>query len=208
MDYKHRATGERPRRPVRRDQPRRGWIIALALILAGVAGASGWMAYQRAQTQAPQAEAQTPPTATSAGPDKKTSGQGTAQKTPETAKSEPPKRPEPRFTFYKILPEKEVIIPEDELKNLKQAESTAAVKPASQYVLQAGSFTDLEDAKKLKARLSQVNIKARIENVKIEDLSWYRVKIGPFKTLEDVDSVRAHLRANQIDSVVQKATGK
>ncbi len=118
----------------------------------------------------------------------------------------PPSKPEPRFTFYKILPEKEAIIPESEIKNLKHEESLGK-KPAVQYLLQAGSFPNGQDAEKLKARLSALKIKSHVENVKIENVAWSRVKIGPFSSLADADRVRLYLRSNQIDSVVQKAVG-
>jgi cell division protein FtsN len=115
---------------------------------------------------------------------------------------------EPRFSFYKILPEKEVIIPESEIKAIKREEGLARVPPGQSYLLQAGSFSSLQDAERLKAQLSQLKVKSKIESVKIENAVWHRVKIGPFSSLVDADKVRAYLRNNQIDSVVQKATGK
>jgi cell division protein FtsN len=118
------------------------------------------------------------------------------------------KQPEPRFTFYKILPEKEAIIPESEITNLKHQESLGKKPLASQYLLQAGSFANPLDAVKLKEKLTALKIKSHIENVKIENAAWNRVKIGPFKSLEDADKVRTYLRNNQLDSVVQKSVTK
>jgi cell division protein FtsN len=207
IDYKHRATGARSR-PSRSRKGPAGWI-ALAFVLAGVAGASGWMAYRQLHNPDPkpeeQAAVETQPARIPAALDHK--ARKDDKTPPQTEQTQKPETPEPRFTFYKILPEKEVIIPESEIKNLKREESLTG-KPVTQYQIQAGSFPHLEDAHKLKSRLSQVGIKSRLENVKIENLSWYRVKIGPFKTVADADKVRAHLRANQIDSVVQKALGQ
>lgn len=213
IDYKHRAAGTRSR-PSRSGKGPGPWI-ALAIALAAVAGISGWMAYRQLQTPPPVQEgaAVTPtvasgktPNQTAAGIKNPTQPNGKPPTAPVEATPRP-ENPEPRFTFYKILPEKEVIIAESEIKNIKREESLSG-KPATQYLIQAGSFTHLEDAQKLKSRLSQVGIKSRMENVKIENMSWYRVKVGPFKTLEDADKVRAHLRANQIDSVVQKSLGQ
>lgn len=116
----------------------------------------------------------------------------------------PPPLPEPRFTFYKILPEKEVVIAENEIRALKGEESRG--KPAGTlYLLQAGSFTSRQDADKLKAQLAGIKVKAKLELIKLDNATWYRVKIGPYATLADADRVRQHLRANKIDSIIQKA---
>jgi cell division protein FtsN len=128
-----------------------------------------------------------------------------SQKPAQEANPGAAKPPEPRFTFYKILPEKEAIIPESEITTLKHQESLSKRPPAAQYMLQAGSFTSPLDAVKLKEKLTAIKIKSHIENVKIENAAWNRVKIGPFKTLADTDKVRTYLRTNQIDSVVQKS---
>lgn len=116
----------------------------------------------------------------------------------------PSKPAEPRFSFYKILPEKEVIVAENEIKTMKREESQGK-KPATAYLLQAGSFTSQQDAEKLKARLAEIKVKARLEMIKLDNTAWYRVKIGPYATMADADKVRQYLRNNRIDSVVQKA---
>jgi cell division protein FtsN len=124
---------------------------------------------------------------------------------PDSEAPEPPAPPpEPRFSFYKLLPEKEVVIAENEIKAMKREESQGK-KPGAAYLLQAGSFTRQEDAEKLKARLAEVKIKAKLEMIKLDNTAWYRVKIGPYATLADADKVRQYLRGNRIDSIVQKA---
>lgn len=116
---------------------------------------------------------------------------------------------EPRFAFYKILPEKETIIPENEIKQIKQ-EETQGKKPMVQYTIQAGSFGNPQDAEALRSRLSTLKIKSRIESVKneITGKTQSLVKIGPFESLSNADAVRTILRSNQIDSVVQRALNK
>jgi cell division protein FtsN len=123
----------------------------------------------------------------------------------QEARTEIPKRMEPRFTFYKILPEKEVIIPENEIKTIKREESTGKPPTVGRYLIQAGSFTSQQDADKLKARLLQIKVPAKLEMIQIENSTWYRVKIGPYATLSDVEKIREHLRNHKIDSIVQKA---
>jgi cell division protein FtsN len=134
---------------------------------------------------------------------------GKAKDIQKTAESAPAPAgfqvPEPRFSFYKILPEKEVIIPENEIRQLKREERLTQPAKSQRYVVQAGSFTKQEDADQLKAKLAGIKIKARLEKITLENTAWYRVKLGPYATLADADKVRQHLRQNGIDSVVQKA---
>jgi hypothetical protein len=110
------------------------------------------------------------------------------------------KPPEPRFTFYKILPDQEVIIPDSDMRMLKQSAPSANV----QYTLQVASSLQLDDAKNIQEKLSQIKIKSQIESIEIDHAQWYRVKVGPFKDLDGADKVKVWLRNNKIDSVVQK----
>ncbi|MFM8331856.1 MAG: SPOR domain-containing protein [Candidatus Methylumidiphilus sp.] len=221
MDYKNRIPGYRPPRPPRK-KDRTGLWASLAVVVGLAAVAIGW-ALTRPKDAPPATPAPVVATSTTttavplpdpnaaAKPDPKKTGKPgdkdaakPASATPAAA--DPAAKPvEPRFTFYKILPELEAIIPESEIKNLKREESLGKKPPAVQYLLQAGSFTNVQDAEKLKARLSALKIKSRIENVKIENTAWNRVKIGPFTSLADADKVRTYLRNNQLDSVVQKS---
>jgi cell division protein FtsN len=138
---------------------------------------------------------------------KKTALKGKAQPQPEEETMPPPPLQEPRFTFYKLLPEKEVVIAENEVKTMKREESQGK-KPEGTYLLQAGSFTSQQDAEKLKARLAEIRIKARLEMIKLDNTAWYRVKIGPYASLADADKVRQYLRSNRIDSILQKAAAQ
>ncbi|MEY2700703.1 MAG: hypothetical protein RIQ52_1458 [Pseudomonadota bacterium] len=116
-----------------------------------------------------------------------------------------PKPVEPRFSFYELLPEKEVLIQENEIRALKREEVQGkATGLSGSYVLQAGSFPTEAEASQLKERLLQLKVKGRMEAVLIEGASWYRVKVGPYSSLVDADKMRAYLRRNEIDTVVQK----
>lgn len=127
-------------------------------------------------------------------------------KSPTTIKPVPPAvKPtpkEPRFTFYTLLPEKEVTIPEGEVRARKRAEILGQTKP-NDYFIQVGSFHSLNDAELIKAKLSRLGVQARLEKTEIGKVLWYRVRIGPFKTLREVEAVRAKLRGYRIDSIVQ-----
>jgi len=219
MDYKHRFPDNRYR--FEEKKSRAGLWVLLAVAVSIATAAIGWVIISRHQEQAQnpvqpdtssaQAKDNANPLALPVKPPIKKPVKPTGADSKNPGQESNPsvvKPPEPRFTFYKILPEKEAIIPESEIKNLKTQESLSKKPQAGQYLLQVGSFANPSDATNLKARLSELKIKSHIENVKIENVAWNRVKIGPFKSLADADKVRTYLRNNQVDSVVQKAVTK
>ena len=215
MDYKNRIPGYRPPRPPRK-KDRTGLWATLAVAAGLIAVAIGW-AVTRPKDEPPKTEpdaiTENPSTLLAKPEDKKPSkpdGKEAVKPVPDNkAVATPPvPPPEPRFTFYKILPELEAIIPESEIKNLKREESLSKQPPRVKYQLQVGSFANAQDAEKLKAKLSALKIKSHIENVKIENTAWNRVKIGPFASLADADKVRTYLKGSGLDSVVQKSVTK
>ena len=108
---------------------------------------------------------------------------------------------EPRYDFFTLLPEKEVVIPDYEIKTRKREERSGKVRNAH-YMMQAGSFRNNKDADRLKAKLALMGVESKIELAKIGDVNWYRVKIGPFLSMSAVETVRQRLRKNFIDAVV------
>jgi cell division protein FtsN len=210
MDYKNRIPGYRPPRPPRR-KDRSGLWAGLAAVGVLVVVAIGWAVTRpKEAATTPMGPPEPPRTPSTVSPAPQPTPPATGQKPPvPTIKPEPAattavKPPEPRFSFYKLLPEQEAVVPENEIKTLKREESMGK-KAAVQYSLQAGSFANAQDAEKLKAKLSALHIKSRIETVKIESTVWNRVKIGPFNNMAEADQTRVYLRKNQLDSVIQKA---
>jgi len=108
---------------------------------------------------------------------------------------------EPRYDFFTLLPEKEVVIPDYEIKTRKREEQSGNVRNA-RYMMQVGSFRNNKDADRLKAKLALIGIESKIELAKIGDVNWYRVKLGPFLNMSAVETVRQRLRKNFIDAVV------
>jgi cell division protein FtsN len=106
--------------------------------------------------------------------------------------------PPARFDFYKMLPNFEVVIPEQEPDVTKDVEPQAVVKPGI-YVLQAGSFTRFEDADRRRAELAMQGLESRIQRVSIDDKTYHRVRIGPMRDLEQLNLVRSRLRQANID---------
>ncbi len=108
---------------------------------------------------------------------------------------EPPER---RFDFYHMLPNFEVIIPEQEPDVSQDIEMQAVERPGN-YVLQAGSFTRYGDADRRRAQLALQGIESRIQRVTIDDKTYHRVRIGPTRNLDELNMLRNRLRQAKID---------
>lgn len=106
--------------------------------------------------------------------------------------------PEQRFTFYDMLPNFEVIIPEQEHDVAADVEPQAVLEPGL-YVLQAGSFSAFADAERRRAELGLQGIESQIQRVTIDDRTYHRVRIGPTSDLDELNMLRSRLRAAQID---------
>ena len=107
---------------------------------------------------------------------------------------------EQRFTFYDMLPNFEVVIPEQETNVKADVEPQAVVQPGV-YVLQAGSFSSYADADRRRAQLALQGIESKIQRVTIDDRTYHRVRIGPIDDLEELNVLRSRLRAAQIDAL-------
>jgi cell division protein FtsN len=111
-----------------------------------------------------------------------------------------------RYDFFTVLPEMEVIVPEQELQAQRQQDQAAdSGVSQAQYVLQVGSFRDGSDAEEMKARLALLGITARVQPVTVNDATWHRVRVGPVSGSQRADEMRRRLAENQIDSLVMKA---
>jgi len=138
-------------------------------------------------------------------------------KTPPTT-SAPQQPVKPKYDFYTLLPESEVIVPPDALPEEKApppvspeeaakidaARAEAALKGqtpppppvvakapiTTQFFLQAGSFRKQSDADKVRAQIILLGQNVQVESGTVRDETWYRVLVGPF-------SNRAQLTAAQ-----------
>lgn len=135
-------------------------------------------------------------------------------KTSEPALVEDSKSPsvepkKPRYDFFTVLPEMEVVVPEQELS--RKADSPAPpndTTPADaqdSYILQVGSFRNSADAEQMKARLALLGTVAMVQTVTVDKQTWHRVRIGPFAGARKADEMRRMLSDNQIDTLVMKA---
>lgn len=116
----------------------------------------------------------------------------------EPGPEEQPEDEDPRFTFYDMLPNFEVVIPEEEPDVAVDRELQAVMEPGL-YVLQAGSFSTYADADRRRAELALHGIESNIQRVMIDDKSYHRVRIGPTDDLDELNLLRSRLRTAQID---------
>lgn len=117
----------------------------------------------------------------------------------------------PRFEFYKVLTDKQ----ETAGTPPKPAEKSAdkpAPKESKPHVpdvpafLQVGSFTNPDDAEKLKAKLALMGIEAGIQTVTIPDKGvWHRVRLGPYKNPDEMNRMRNTLKQNGVEATPTRA---
>ncbi len=121
-----------------------------------------------------------------------------------------PKRP--KYDFYDVLRDKEVIIPDADLPALAQAEADKpadAALPANaetvRYLIQAGAFRSSSDAEALKARIALTGELARVESAEIAGGTIYRVRLGPYGNASALAAAKKTLGDNGIEAAAIRA---
>ncbi|HEU0277543.1 MAG TPA: SPOR domain-containing protein [Rhodanobacteraceae bacterium] len=135
-----------------------------------------------------------------------------------------------QFDFYKVLPEKEVVIPNAELSAMAKAEqqkaaaangATTAAPPAANapaagapattasataggYVLQVGAFPSVSDAEAVKAKLALQGFTAHVQAVSLDGQTWNRVRIGPFPSATELQKVQKQLAGAGFNAIPLK----
>jgi cell division protein FtsN len=141
----------------------------------------------------------------------------------EDASTTVPDKPKPKYDFYTLLPEKEVVIPDAELAEEARAEArkNAAKLPASntsttpatttvvataatttgsdRYLLQAGAFRGSDEADALKAQIALTGEIAHIESAQINGTTVYRVRMGPYATASALAAAKQALLSHGIN---------
>ena len=122
------------------------------------------------------------------------------------AQATPQQPVKPKYDFYTLLPESEVIVPPEAAK-IDTARAQAAllgqtppppppvIKPAAttQYFLQAGSFRKQADADKVRAQIILLGQSVKVESGTVKDETWYRVLVGPFSNREQLTGAQKQL---------------
>lgn len=139
---------------------------------------------------------------------------------PSPAATEQP-QPETKFDFYTLLPEREVIVPDEREvkappasdeppKPGEQRDRTAEpAATAERYLLQAGSFRGEAEADRRRAQILLLGLDARIEPVQANGDTWYRVHSGPYVAPDKLARARELLSAEGIETLLlrQKPAG-
>lgn len=136
-----------------------------------------------------------------------------------------PALPAPTFDFYNILPNKEINISEwvaeevtvpdttstqsDQESPLQQNNIVATtpfpMEENSVYILQVGSFKQLEAADQVKAQLALLGVMADIQRVVINGQdTLYRVRIGPYGDADQLNQARLRLQQNNLEFMLLK----
>lgn len=141
----------------------------------------------------------------------------------EPVAQEPAAPRRPRYDFYTVLPEREVLVPDAEISAQAQAEQQAQQEaeqqaqaqppadaapapappatPSERFVLQAGAFRSNADAESLRARIALSGLMARVEPARIGEDTVYRVRLGPYTSASELESAKQQLAGNGIEAV-------
>lgn len=182
-DYKHRAQKKPPKKPLP------GWLwLFTGLLLGGFIVGLIWLKGQSTDTDAQWVGAE---------PDRPPQGKSQPAARPEV----PP--PEPRFDFYNMLPEMEVVVPDEELEPAAIAEPIPAASRPATYLIQVGSFRRNEDADRLKAQLALLGFEAKVERARINAQDTrFRVRSGPYRDTQAVNKARQRLVEKGFSGIV------
>lgn len=204
-----------------------GWVWLLCGLCIGLTVAAGFYIFGRpAGTSASSQQVQIATPEQSKDQGKPAQGDDDGAKQSASADSQDS---EPRFSFYKMLPNYEVVIPEEEYPDEKKSAShsssshsssspvgeppppktqptTPKVDEPGQYVIQAGSFSTYDDADRRKAELALLGVSAQIVDVDLSSgKTVYRVQSDTISSSDKLNSTLKRLRDNRIDTLVMRA---
>lgn len=201
-----------------------GWVWLLCGLCIGLTVAAGFYMFGRPAGSGGRQELQiATPEAARSGADQESAQDGSGSATP-------PREKEPRFSFYKMLPNYEVVIPEEEYpgQERKQASkpetgstsgdsssepessvaepTTPRVDEPGDYIIQAGSFSTRKDADRRKAEIAMLGVDARIVSVDLASgKTVYRVQSHTIDSSDNLNNLLQRLRKNHIDTLVMRA---
>ncbi len=190
-----RKPAQAHRGPERPQMPAWAWVltgVVLGLALSAIALYKNWVPVVRERdAPRPNPEAQAP-------------SNGAA----EPGVADPARTPvKPKYDFYTVLPEMEVVIPESEV-SAEAARPTPPSEPGARYFLQTGSFRSADDAEQMKARLALLGLRAQVVSVDINAQTWHRVRVGPHASARELDDARRTLATNGYEAIALKEAAR
>ncbi|WP_022963660.1 SPOR domain-containing protein [Halopseudomonas pelagia] len=144
-------------------------------------------------------------------------GRGSVQRDkspPPPAVTPPPSKAaeQPRYDFYTLLPESEVIVPQSSVPETAAKpepavddQKPAAVTAASgtRFYLQAGSFRQRAEADRVRAQILLLGLDVNLENARLDGGEiWYRVQVGPFQDRATLSSAQTTLAGNGFENLL------
>ncbi|MDD4913902.1 MAG: SPOR domain-containing protein [Methylococcales bacterium] len=203
-DYKHRVqSAAYKNRKKSKNSPNMVWrwllvavlIAAFIVFLNMISNMAQELISGKPETGSPQAENRAVQSVPIKAPAAET------ERKAEQAAAQPAQPEEPRYDFYTILPQAEVVVPDYEIKTRVREELVGKTK-AAKYVMQAGSFREASEADRQKAKLALLGIEARVEKAKVSNVIWHRVKIGPYENPSSVTTIKELLQKNGFAVIV------
>lgn len=111
--------------------------------------------------------------------------------------TEPKKPAKPDITFYKTLPNMDVKVNVETVKDREQEKYNSA--------LQAGSFRNKDDANQMRAEIILMGLDAIVESRSNDQGNvWHRVIVGPFTSRSALNKARNQLANNGMQALVIK----
>lgn len=106
-----------------------------------------------------------------------------------------------QYDFYTVLPEMEVVVPEQEITR-RSTNNNATPARNGPYYLQVGSFRSASDADSQKAKLALLGLVANVQAVTVNGQTWHRVRLGPIDSARETDGMRRRLEDNGLEAIV------
>jgi hypothetical protein len=107
--------------------------------------------------------------------------------------------PVTRFEFFERLPNEKIA------SRVEQTETTSpsVAQGPREFLLQAGSFTNKEDAERLRATLTQSGWNTETATVTLSSgATRHRVIVGPFSSSQETQRAITQLRKQDVDALV------
>lgn len=108
------------------------------------------------------------------------------------------------FDFYEMLPNLDVEIFTDPQRPRRAQPAPKQVTTPGVYILQAGSFTKLEDAKKREGQIALLGVRAEIKKGDANGRIVYRVYTRPLEIPAEVNRLTSKLNDNGIETLAKR----
>ncbi|MDR0672713.1 MAG: SPOR domain-containing protein [Zoogloeaceae bacterium] len=113
--------------------------------------------------------------------------------------------PENRFQFYDILPGKADAVPQAPSATTPAPAASTSAAPVKLHYLQAGAFSDPQEADNLKAALAMKGMEAHVQQVMVQGSTFFRLRLGPYKKIDEASGIRAKLAQQGVETLLINA---